>query len=132
MRGQEGGREGAGRSPPLPQVGEGGTLRETAQSGTAPRSSGAPAAARDLNGEECERGGGHCPPTSIQVLRSLAGEGEVKDTGQTLMIPDVPCGCPVNWEGGGAALTFPLPRYSPTGGVGKFRKTGRNLKTLPR
>lgn len=74
------------------------------------------------------------PPQPGSSSFPRAGKLVVKVTGRTLMIPDVPCGCPVSGDGGagGAALTFPLPRYSSVRELASFGRRKQNLKTLPR
>lgn len=72
-----GGRREAGRGPGTPhpflKVGEGGTLREAAQSGTIPRSSGAPAAALRFKWGGVR--GVPLPTHPNPVLRSFPGQG---------------------------------------------------------
>lgn len=65
-RGKDGGREGAGPSPPRPQVGEGGTLRET------PEPDGGAESRPPVETRGCR---GHGPPASTPAPPSLPGAG---------------------------------------------------------
>lgn len=97
-----GGRREAGRGPgtppPLPQVGEGGTLRETARSPTIPEASGSPPRRVRF---KC--GGARGATTRLNpVLRPFPGQrvGVLRGASQTLLIPDEPRGYPFNGQGG--------------------------------
>lgn len=64
----------------------------------------------------------HSPQPGPSIF-PRAGRVVVKVTGRTLMIPDVPCGCPVSGEVGGSCPNFPPPSLFLNAGVGKFRET---------